>query len=138
MRSLIYVNVKYLHFPLCQWKRGTDFMFQRSGFKNLKELERILIFFHIKVKTPCPPFLKNPLFSPKLFSMLHYVITLVLFDCGAFSTTPFSSWFFDPLGVSDIFMYNDLNRSLHNSKLSGKSGSNFLLCGSDMSSIWSL
>ena len=33
-----------MDFAVLKWKRGPDFMFQKSDFEHLKKLESILIF----------------------------------------------------------------------------------------------
>ena len=43
MRSLAYVKIKYMHFCLYQWKRGTGFMFQKNDFENFKKFESIFL-----------------------------------------------------------------------------------------------
>ena len=43
MKNLTYVSIKHMDFCLNQLKWGTDFMFQKSDFQNLREMESILI-----------------------------------------------------------------------------------------------
>ena len=62
MRSLTYVDIKYMRFCLSQW--GPDFTFHKTNFENLKKLESIVIIFvffiKISYQSKESPFLNNP------------------------------------------------------------------------------
>ena len=65
MRSLTYMDIKYMRFCLCKGNWGTDFIFRKTNFGNSKKLESIgNVFVFIKIscqsKEPPPPFLNNP------------------------------------------------------------------------------
>ena len=53
MRNLTYVDIKYMCFCLSQWKWGSDFIFHKISFKNLKKLERIVNIFVFFIKISC-------------------------------------------------------------------------------------
>ena len=57
VRGLTNVNIKYIRFWLCQWKRDTDFMLQKNYFVICKKI-------WCQSKEPPPPFSKQFPFSP--------------------------------------------------------------------------
>ena len=83
MRSLTYVNIKYVHFCLYQWKWGTNFMFQKNPKKPLQIIVNIFVFF-IKISyqskesplskqspfSPTPPFLEK-IFHPHPYCQIR-------------------------------------------------------------------
>ena len=58
VRGLTNVNIKYIRFWLCQWKRDTDFMLQKNYFVICKK-----IWCQSK-EPPLPPLSKQFPFSP--------------------------------------------------------------------------
>ena len=53
MRSLTYVDIKYMRFCLCSENGGTDLKFHKIDFKNLEELESIVNIFVFFIKISC-------------------------------------------------------------------------------------
>ena len=78
MRSLTYVGIKYIHFYLCKWNWGTDFIFHKTKFGNSKKLESIVNIFVFFTKISCQskesplskqfhPYSPTPLFLEEIF-----------------------------------------------------------------------
>ena len=53
MRSLTYVDIKYMCFYLCKENWGTDFIFHKTDVQNPKKLENNVIIFVFFMKTSC-------------------------------------------------------------------------------------
>ena len=61
LRSLTYVDIKYMRFCLWKWNWGTDFIFHKTSFGTSKKLESIVNIFVFFIKISCqskefPPF----------------------------------------------------------------------------------
>ena len=54
MRSLTYVDIKYMRFCLCQWKWVTDFIFHKANFENIIMSSPLLLPNQRKVIHPPP------------------------------------------------------------------------------------
>ena len=83
MRSLTYVDIRYMRFCLCQCKWSIDFIFHETNFENSKKLESIVNIFVVFKKISCqskesllskqsPPFNSTPLFLEKILHPHFY------------------------------------------------------------------